>query len=624
MVWAYLAAFLLPVLATLITTQLQLLDHIPGALFLASIALTSWFGFTLPSMLAVALSLILFNIYIMPPIGQFSGRLDDVVRQAVIGLAAVLISLLILRLKKTRAALAASEAFYRTTLSSIGDGVIATDLNGAVTFMNFVAEDLTGWSEAEVKGKLLDSFFQITTEETGATVENPVEKVRRLGTVVVMANHTSLERRDGTSVPIDDCAAPIVMPDGAYSGIVLVFRDMQERRESEKQQQALFDRAREAEAEMRDLLAVYEEQSKALSLAQQAGKCAAWVLDVEKQEVKWIPGGFEIFGIPFADFVGRVRPITMVEPEDRVNIEAALQKTLDTGLPFTPEFRVRWPNGEMRWQEARGILDPENPKIIRGTTFDVTDRKKTELSLLRVEKLAAVGRIASTIAHEINNPLASVTNLLYLSLLEESLPGPVRNYLLTAQEELSRLASVTRLTLSYARPHSQGREVDPVEVIESVLNLFHVRLEAKGIKVVRAFPVPAAGLAAPVRVVVFADELQRIITNLLANAIDAVGVSDGLIRIAVERQGAEALLAMEDNGSGIPDDHRHRIFDPFFTTKEEVGTGIGLWVTKELAEKNGGSVVLGHGSPAHGTRTRFEVRFPASEASQQMPASQIA
>ena len=358
-----------------------------------------------------------------------------------------------------------------------------------------------------------------------------------------------------------------------------------------------------AEDELGTMRSWYDEQTKALALAQQAGKCAAWVMDVEKQEVKWIPGGYEIFGRPFSEFAGRIRPIDLIEPADKPAVLDALAKTLTTGAPFIAEFQLRWPNGELHWQETRGVLDPDSPHIIRGTTFDITERKSAEMSLLRFEKLAAVGRIASTIAHEINNPLESVTNLLYLALLEDSLAQPLRDYLLTAQEELARLSNITRLTLSFARPNVVARAVDPVDVIESVLLLFRRRLEASKVEVI-------FDRSEPFTFVIFADELQRILTNLIANAVDAIGAGGGLLRIVVEKSSEEVWIATEDSGCGISPDLAERIFEPFFTTKEGTGTGIGLWVSRELAEKNGGSIAYFNEPPSPRMRTRFEVRFP--------------
>jgi len=593
--------------ATAVTGHLELLQRVPFALFLASIAVTAWFGYTVTAAISILVSLSLYNYFIAPPMSHWSLQPEELVRDSVLVLIAALIAVLNIRLRKTQMSLARSEASYRTTLTSIGDGVIATDPEGRVTFMNPVAEALTGWAEAEVKNSPLASFFHISNEETGAAVESPVDKVRRLGTVVGLANHTNLERRDGTLIPIDDSGAPIRRADGEYDGIVLVFRDVTERRGAERLREILLARTQAAERELREAVELYEDQVKALALAQQAGKSASWVRDVERQQVRFLPGGFEIFGLPFADF-GERRPISFVEAEDRAAIEAAFRKTTETGEPFQVEFRVRWPTGEVRWQEARGVRDAENPNLIRGTTFDITERKHTEMSLLRIEKLAAVGRIASTIAHEINNPLAAVTNLLYLALLDASISEEARGFLDRAEEVLSRLRNVTRLTLSYARPQNQAKDIDPGDVIDSVLSLFRIRLEAKDIRVVRVCPEPFA-------IHLYLDELQRIVTNLIANAIDAVDLSGGIIRVAFERRGAEGLIAIEDNGVGIPPERIDRVFDPFFTTKEEVGTGIGLWVTKELVEKNGGSISLSSGSLEDGMRTRFEMRFPVSFAS---------
>jgi signal transduction histidine kinase len=366
--------------------------------------------------------------------------------------------------------------------------------------------------------------------------------------------------------------------------------------------------AAKIEEELVTVRSWYDEQFKALAFAQQAGKCASWVMDVVKREVKWHPGGYEIFGIPFSEIEGRIRPVDLVVPEDRPSIFAALQQTIEHGAPFIVEYRRRWPNGELHWQEARGVLDADFPNLIRGTTFDITERKNAELSLLRVEKLAAVGRIASTIAHEINNPLESITNLLYLALLDTHLPEPVRSYLLTAQEELSRLSNVTRLTLSYARPQGTATVIDPGSLIDSVLFLFRQRIQAKGIEVVDS--------REPVRVLIFVDELQRILTNLIANSIEAVGYSGGVLRITVRPLGSYSVLQIEDNGSGISPERIARIFDPFFTTKEEVGTGIGLWVTKELVEKNGGTIAFVSGDLEDGMKTRCEISFPSVDLEQ--------
>jgi signal transduction histidine kinase len=481
---AWLAALLLPSLATFVTRQILVLHSIPGALLFASVAITAWLGYALPTVAATLLSLLLFHSLIAQPALSYSPQLA--VQDSVFCLVAILLAFLNVRLRRALTELSASE---------------------------------------------------------------------------------------------------------------------QDRRQNRELLEQQLLRIQAAEADMRVTIDTYADQVKALALAQQAARCAAWILDTNAMQVKWLPGGFPIFGCPFEEFEGRRPPVTLIEEEDQPRVWAALDRTLTTGVPFTPEFRVRWPNGELHWQEARGILDPEAPHLIRGTTFDITERKQAELGLLNVEKLAAVGRLASTIAHEINNPLASVTNLLYLALCDQSLEEPVRGYLETAQQELARLSNVTRLTLSYARPQSMARRLNPNEVVESVLFLFRVRLQNKSIRVEQE-------LQQPLSVFLFADELQRILTNLVANAIDAVPATGGRLRICIQPEHACALLTVEDNGSGIPADRAERIFEPFYTTKREVGTGIGLWVTKELTEKNGGSIKLQREGLAEGLRTRFELRFP--------------
>ncbi len=361
----------------------------------------------------------------------------------------------------------------------------------------------------------------------------------------------------------------------------------------------------ESEAEQNEVRLMQDENSKALALAQQAGKCAAWIMDVEAKEVKWLPGGYEIFGRPFAELSCRIRPIDLVEEADHPAIWAALQRTLDSGEPFIVEYRLPWPNGETHWQEARGIVDPDCPKLIRGTTFDITERKMAELSVLRIEKLAAVGRIASTIAHEINNPLESVTNLLYLALSDPSLTDRVRGYLLTAEEELARLANISRLTLSFARPQGAPREIAPAEVLENALCLFRRQFKAKKVEI-------RLEIETTEKIKIFVDELQRTFTNLIANALDAARQEGGVLRIWMHDDGPHVCIAIEDNGSGIAPEHASRIFEAFYTTKLDIGTGIGLWVTRELVEKNGGTISFASGDLEGGMKTRFHLCFPAA------------
>jgi signal transduction histidine kinase len=220
-----------------------------------------------------------------------------------------------------------------------------------------------------------------------------------------------------------------------------------------------------------------------------------------------------------------------------------------------------------------------------------------------------MGRLASTVAHEINNPLESVTNLLYLARAEENLPEPARTYLSTAESELGRLSNITRLTLGFVRTSGRVGDTLIATIVDEVLSIFEHRIAAKRIKVQRHYEHDVNVHIAP-------HELRQIATNLIANAIDAVSNANACISVHICNEDHKATLLIDDNGSGIDSAHLARIFEPFFSTKEEVGTGIGLWVTRELVEKNGGHIsVESCNDPANcklptGVTTRFRVEFP--------------
>jgi PAS domain S-box-containing protein len=337
----------------------------------------------------------------------------------------------------------AREQWLNTTLRSIGDAVIACDVAGNVEFMNPIAEQLTGWTETEGKGKSLHQIFPIFNEETRASVENPVDKVRRLGTVVGLANHTFLVAKDGTEVCIDDSGAPIRDSSGEMLGIVLVFRD-------------------------------------------------------------------------------------------------------------------------------------------------ITERRLSEGALMRAEKLAAAGRLAASVAHEVNNPLEGLTNLVYIARRSNELDD-IRHLLSQAENELNRIAHITRQSLGFYRETSTPAFFKPADIVREVTDFYASRAATLEV----AFIVSAK---TDREVLGSAGELRQILSNLLANSLDACA-SGATIRIEatsavdprdLSRPGVRITIA--DTGFGIPAKHLDSIFEPFFTTKKDTGTGLGLWVSRELVQKHGGSL----------------------------------
>ena len=355
------------------------------------------------------------------------------------------------------------EEWFRVTLTSIGDGVVATDEHGTVTFVNPVAERLTGRMLSAARGKPIQEVFPIFNEVTHKPVDNPVKKVMQFGQIVGLANHTVLAHTDGTLIPIEDSAAPIRDDQEKLIGVVLVFRDATHERES--------------------------------------------------QEL-----------------------------------------------------------------------------------------------LRKSEKLAAAARFAATVAHEINNPLEAVCNLIYLAKNRPDVPEAVSDHLVAAEQELERVSHITRQTLGFYREAKASDQIDVPELLDSVLKLYANKFKSKNIRVdvqLENCP-PING---------WPGELKQLMANLISNAADAIE-SDGTVLVRVlcveNDSGKSVKFAVEDDGHGIDAKHLDRIFEPFFTTKKDVGTGLGLWVSKKIAERHGGSIQVQSPSNSNGRGTTFTVLLPCT------------
>jgi len=223
-------------------------------------------------------------------------------------------------------------------------------------------------------------------------------------------------------------------------------------------------------------------------------------------------------------------------------------------------------------------------------------------ALLRSEKLAAVGRLSATVAHEINNPLESLTNLLYLAQQDETLRATTKSYLDEAEQELKRLANIARHTLTFVRVTADAGPTDVAEVARSIAAMFETRIHTRGGRV-RVLAEGKHWAKIP------ADDLRQMLTNLVGNACDALPAMHGVVEIQVTTGASVVRTVVRDNGAGIREENVGRIFEPFFTTKADVGTGIGLWVTKELAEKHRGRIGV-HIEPGYEWSTEFWVVIP--------------
>jgi signal transduction histidine kinase len=251
---------------------------------------------------------------------------------------------------------------------------------------------------------------------------------------------------------------------------------------------------------------------------------------------------------------------------------------------------------------------------------DATEERKAQEVLRKTEKLAAAARLSATMAQEINNPLEAVGNLIYLAKEAAGLPGDVFRQLTLAEEELARVAHLTRQTLGFYRESNVADEIEMATIIETVLTLYSNKLKTKSISVHRDF-----GTCPPVRGLL--GELNQVVSNLIANAADAVD-PNGTIRIGlhcVERpEGNLVQVTIQDDGPGVSAEHAELIFEPFFTTKKDVGTGLGLWVTREIVDRHGGTIEV---KPRQNNGQRgatFSILLPAAqplESTELSPAS---
>jgi PAS domain S-box-containing protein len=235
---------------------------------------------------------------------------------------------------------------------------------------------------------------------------------------------------------------------------------------------------------------------------------------------------------------------------------------------------------------------------------EISARKKMERLLIQSEKLAATGRMAATIAHEINNPLDAVMNLVYLARTSLPANSKALHYLLTAERELERVSHIARQTLGYYRDPGPPSDVHLEQLLEEVLGVYHFKLIAGNVAVDCAFAHQRAIRASR-------DELMQIFSNLILNAIDAMP-EGGVLSIKTREVGDEGVeILVSDEGTGISPEHLGRVFEPFFSTKGQRGTGIGLWVARQLLEKRGGSINL-HSSkeiPRNGTTVSVFIPF---------------
>ena len=493
--------------------------------------------------------------------------------------------------------LKASERWLSTTLRSIGDGVIATDADAKVVFMNPVAEELTGRKEEEALGKPLREVFRIVNEHTRAPAESPVEKAIRQGVLVGLANHTVLIARDGSETPISDSAAPIREDGGDVTGVVMVFRDITERRAWERKLAAEKERLAVTLRSIGDGVVVTDTEGKVVMLNRVAETLTGW-----KDE--------EAAGEPLSE-VFRIIDEKTREPCDNP-VEKVLEAGLVVGLANHTVLIAR--DGIERNIEDSGAPIHDKDSNIHGVVLvfrDVTDKLRLEDEVRKMQKLESVGILAGGIAHDFNNILTAVLGNIGLAKLASEPGGEVFEKLKEAEKAGGRASELTQQLLTFSRGGA------PVKRTASVIRLLQ-----------DSASLSLSGSASAYEIYIDEDlwavdidegQMSQVLNNLIINASQAMP-DGGLLEVHAEneivgpghqaglQQGRYVCMAVKDRGVGISEEHIGKVFDPYFTTKQK-GSGLGLAVSYSIVKRHDGQITV---ESELGAGTTFRVYLPAS------------
>lgn len=470
----------------------------------------------------------------------------------------------------------------RVTLASIGDAVIATDTKGRVTFMNAVAEALTGWRQQEAAGQPLESVFRILREDSRRPVDSPVSEVLRDGRVVELANHTLLISKEGKEWPIDDSAAPIRDPRNNLIGVVLVFRDVSSRREAEL-------------AAVR-LAAIVATSDDAIVSKNLSGIVTTWNQAAER-----------IFGFTAKEMIGQ--SITKVIPADRLNEEQQILARLQRGdrVDHFETIRQRKNGEQIHVALTISPIRDRDGEIIGASKIarDITELKRARQQLeahaadLEKKVQERTARLQETVAelesfsyslsHDMRAPLRAIQSFTEIFIEEhgekvaDGLP-----YLRKVIAAAGRMDRLIRDVLNFARISRTDIEVSPVNVDDLVSDILRERPELQS-------PRAVIQVDRPLHPVMGHDaSLTQCLTNLLDNAVKFVAPgTQAKVHVFTEVLGDRVRINVRDNGIGIDAEGQKRLFGIFERlnpAQAYQGTGVGLAIVRRAAERMHGKV----------------------------------
>ena len=470
-------------------------------------------------------------------------------------------------------------------VDSSDDPIISKDLTGRIMSWNPAASRLFGYQAEEIVG---DSILRLVPPDLH---DEEAEILRRLKEGERIEHFETIRlRKDGARIPVSVTISPIRDPSGRVIGASKIARDIS-------------DRMRNDEIRFR-LAAIVDSADDAIISKNLSGIITSWNA-----------GACRMFGYQAEEMVGQ--SILRLIPEELQGEESEILRRLKAGerIEHYETLRMRKSGEKFHISATISPIKNEAGKVVGASKIarDISDRKEMERMLIQSEKLAANGRMAATIAHEINNPLESLMNLIYLARQSSTSPKKVQEYLLTAEGELERVSHIARQTLGYYRDTGKPVRVHLHSLLENVLAVYDAKLMAGRISVDARFDDQQD-------ILISKGEMLQIFSNVVANAIDAMP-EGGTLHVSTRnlaRFGTDGIeVLIRDTGMGISQENLKKIFEPFFTTKGEVGTGIGLWVTKRLVENRGGQISVASNKEGGKTGTTITIFVPSIDPTPQ-------
>src|SRR6476661_7057575 len=466
-------------------------------------------------------------------------------------------------------------------IESSEDAIASKDLNGTITSWNKSAERMFGYTAEEIIGQPVTLIIPPELHGDEPKILQKIragERIEHFQTVRVHKN--------GQLVDVSLTVSPIRDDKGTIVGAAKIVRDITRQKKLE-------------EAALR-LAAIVESSDDAIASKDLNGTITSWNRSAEK-----------LFGYKPEEIIGK--PVTTIIPPELHHDETMILSKIRRGEKIDHFETIRLHKNGDRIEVSLTIspVKDDNGNVIGAAKIirNITETNKIERALRTTEKLAAAGRMAATVAHEINNPLEAVTNLVYLAKRDLSKSDRVAGYLELASRELDRVAHITRQTLGFYRDTSSPVKLNVTETLDDLLLLYEKRFESRHITVIKQYD-------KDLEITALAGEIRQAFSNLITNAIDAMPDGGKLVlRVSKSQAWSGSHLhgvriTVLDTGSGIEPRHRKNVFQPFFTTKADVGTGLGLWITRGIVEKHRGSIRMKSRTAEQSHGTAFSIFLP--------------